>query len=68
MTPFGQTSARTTTIRHHTETNPATTAHNARLQINVHLLGHSTGAYVIREAFLDAEQHASIASVNWTVS
>ena len=33
MTPFDQTSARTTTIRHHTERGPATTAHNARLRL-----------------------------------
>ncbi len=39
-----------------------------KCDIDVHLLGHSTGAYVIREAFSDAEQHASITSVNWTVS
>ena len=39
-----------------------------RCEIDVHLLGHSTGAYVIREAFADAEQHASITSINWTVS
>ena len=39
-----------------------------RCDIDVHLLGHSTGAYVIREAFSDAQQHASISSVNWTVS
>ena len=39
-----------------------------RCDIDVHLLGHSTGAYVIREAFSDAEQHASISSGNWTVS
>ena len=32
MTPFGQTSVRTTTIPHHTERGTATTAHNARLQ------------------------------------
>ena len=32
MTPFGQTSVRTTTIRHHTEPGTATTAHNARLR------------------------------------
>ena len=32
MTPFAQTLVRTTTIRHHTERGPATTAHNARLQ------------------------------------
>ena len=32
MTPFAQTSVRTTTIRHHTERGTATTAHNARLR------------------------------------
>ena len=31
MTPFAQTLVRTTTIPHHTECGPATTAHNARL-------------------------------------
>ena len=31
MTPFGQILVRTTTIPHHTECGPATTAHNARL-------------------------------------
>ena len=36
--------------------------------INVHLLAHSTGAYIIREAFDDADDRASIASVNWSVS
>lgn len=35
---------------------------------NVHLLAHSTGAYVIREAFDDADDRANIAAVNWTVS
>ena len=39
-----------------------------KCEIDVHLLGHSTGAYVIREAFSDARQHASISSGNWTVS
>ena len=39
-----------------------------KCDIDMHLLGHSTGAYVIREAFSDAEQHASISSGNWTVS
>ena len=39
-----------------------------KCDIDVHLLGHSTGAYVIREAFSDAEQHASISSTNWMVS
>jgi pimeloyl-ACP methyl ester carboxylesterase len=35
--------------------------------INVHILAHSTGAYVVREAFDDADDHA-IASINWTAS
>jgi esterase/lipase superfamily enzyme len=35
---------------------------------NVHLLAHSTGAYVIREAFDDADDRTAIASINWTVS
>jgi esterase/lipase superfamily enzyme len=36
--------------------------------MNVHLLAHSTGAYVIREAFDDADDRRGIASVNWSVS
>ncbi len=36
--------------------------------VNVHLLAHSTGAFVIREAFDDADDHNTIASSNWTVS
>lgn len=35
---------------------------------NVHLLAHSTGAFVIREAFDDADDHAEIATVSWSVS
>lgn len=35
---------------------------------NVHLLAHSTGAYVIREAFDDADDRTAVASTNWTVS
>lgn len=37
-------------------------------EINVHILAHSTGAYVIREAFDDSDDRASVASFNWTVS
>ena len=37
-------------------------------QINVHLLGHSMGAYVVREAFDDADDRPAIASVSWTAS
>ncbi len=36
--------------------------------LNVHLLAHSTGAFVIREAFDDADDREVIATVNWTVS
>ena len=36
--------------------------------IDVHLLGHSTGAYVIREGFYLAEQNRSLSRVNWMVS
>ncbi|RFC31284.1 MAG: Alpha/beta hydrolase of unknown function (DUF900) [Candidatus Nitrotoga sp. MKT] len=35
--------------------------------INIHLLGHSTGAYVIREAFDDADD-ARLSNNSWTVS
>ena len=35
--------------------------------INVHLLAHSTGAYVVREAFDDADD-ARLANNSWTVS
>lgn len=35
---------------------------------NVHLLAHSTGAYVIREGFDDADDRRHIAASNWTAS
>ena len=35
---------------------------------NVHLIAHSMGAYVVREAFDDADDRPRIASSNWTVS
>jgi len=37
-------------------------------EVNVHLLAHSTGAFVIREAFDDADDHKNLAHTNWTVS
>jgi esterase/lipase superfamily enzyme len=40
----------------------------AGCDVNVHLLAHSTGAYVVQEAFDDADDHAAISAVNWTVS
>jgi esterase/lipase superfamily enzyme len=41
---------------------------NKNCTINVHLLAHSTGAYVINEAFSDAETTKDTAEINWTVS
>lgn len=35
--------------------------------INIHVFGHSTGAYVIREAFDDADDH-ELLNMSWTVS
>lgn len=44
-------------------------ARNARpCYTNVHVLGHSTGAYVIREAFDDADDRRSLSSRNWSIS
>jgi esterase/lipase superfamily enzyme len=37
-------------------------------KIDVHLLAHSTGAYVIREAFDDADDRKEVAEKNWTTS
>ena len=37
-------------------------------EINVHLLAHSTGAYVIRQAFSDADEKSSIKNRPWKVS
>ncbi len=37
-------------------------------QVNVHMLCHSTGAFLLREAFDDADDRAAIAAHNWTVS
>tara|TARA_Y100001956_G_C4129254_1_gene192459 strand:+ start:7684 stop:8718 length:1035 start_codon:yes stop_codon:yes gene_type:complete len=36
--------------------------------IDVHLLGHSTGAYVIREAFYEASHDRSLQRIKWNVS
>lgn len=40
----------------------------ADCEINVHILAHSMGAYVVREAFDDADDVAKIASKSWSVS
>ena len=37
-------------------------------QINLHILAHSTGAYVVREAFDDADDRPRVASTNWIIS
>ena len=44
------------------------TQNRNKCDIDIHLLGHSTGAYVIREAFYEASQNRSISRVNWQVS
>ncbi|MBY6202058.1 alpha/beta hydrolase [Maritalea mobilis] len=45
----------------------------ARLQrpdcfVNLHLIAHSTGAYVVREAFDDADDRPGVAAHSWSVS
>jgi hypothetical protein len=40
----------------------------ANCDTNVHLLAHSTGAYVIRQAFNDADDHNDLATPAWMVS
>ena len=37
-------------------------------RINVHVVAHSMGAYVVREAFDDADDRPALASANWNVS
>jgi len=37
-------------------------------EINLHVLAHSMGAFVVREAFDDADDVAKIASISWSVS
>lgn len=41
---------------------------NADCEVNVHLLAHSMGCYVIREGFDDADDRKRISDNNWTVS
>lgn len=36
--------------------------------MHVHVLAYSMGAFVVREAFDDADDRRRIAAVNWTVS
>lgn len=48
-------------------------ANFARMQrsdcyVNLHVLAHSTGAYVVREAFDDADDRPGIAQQSWSVS
>ncbi|OSP55169.1 alpha/beta hydrolase [Pseudoruegeria sp. SK021] len=37
-------------------------------EVNLHLMAHSMGCYVVREAFDDADDRRSIAAVSWSVS
>lgn len=48
-------------------------ANFARMQradcfVNVHVLAHSTGAFVVREAFDDADDRPGVAASSWSVS
>jgi esterase/lipase superfamily enzyme len=47
---------------------PFSVIQSAECRVNVHVLAHSTGAYVVREAFDDADDRPRIASANWTAS
>lgn len=41
---------------------------NLKCDVDIHLIGHSTGAYVIREAFYKADQNRKLERINWNVS
>lgn len=41
--------------------------HENQCDIDVHLLGHSTGAYVIREAFYQASKNRTLQRIHWNV-
>ena len=47
---------------------PLAKRQDAGCQTNVHLLGHSTGAYVIREAFYHARKNGKLHRGGWKVS
>lgn len=40
----------------------------AGCETNIHLIGHSTGAYVIMEAFAQSEQHGALFKSEWRVA
>lgn len=44
------------------------TAQRPGCRINTHVLAHSTGAYVVREALDDADDRPKLAAQNWTLS
>ena len=47
---------------------PLAVRQQAGCRINVHVFAHSTGAYVIRESFLRADDNGPIVRTNWMVS
>ena len=47
---------------------PLATRQQSGCETNVHLLGHSTGAYVIREAFYHARKKGALHRRDWKVS
>ncbi len=53
-------------VRHGIE--PLAARQRAGCDLNVHLLGHSTGAYVIMEAFTDAQKSKKLFKSDWRVA
>ena len=47
---------------------PLAASQGAGCETNVHLLGHSTGAYVIMEAFAQAEKEGSLFKSDWRIA
>jgi pimeloyl-ACP methyl ester carboxylesterase len=47
---------------------PLASRQRAGCDINVHLLGHSTGAYVIMEAFVNAQKQRKLFKSDWRVA
>lgn len=64
-----RTSAKLTAIRLVTDAiRPMSRYMNQECRINIHVLAHSMGAYVVREAFDDADDRPAVAATSWSVS
>jgi pimeloyl-ACP methyl ester carboxylesterase len=47
---------------------PLAEQQHAGCRISVHVLAHSTGAFIVREAFIDADDWTTVRTTNWVVS